>query len=166
MTAPLWFWRLIHYGPRVAYALGLGGLVGRFVLLLTTFGRRSGRPRVTPLVYEKRGDAVIVASARGKAADWLRNIEANSRVHVQVGRHQFDGLARTSTDPEEIADYLQRQFDRNPRVFGAILRAEGLPNPPTRADLIRFSPTRPMVVIRPIHDAAKQLDRADPASPG
>lgn len=154
MKAPLWFWRLVHYGPRVAYALGLGGLVGRFVLLLTTSGRRSGRPRVTPLVYEKRGEAVIVASARGRAADWLRNIEANPRVHVQVGWRQFDGLARISTDPEEIADYLQRQFDRSPGVFGAILRAEGLPHPPARADLIRFSPTRPLVVIRPTHDPA------------
>ena len=127
MMAPRFFWRFIHFGPRVAYSLGLGGLVGRFILLLTTYGRRSGRPRVTPLIYEKRGEAVIVASARGRAADWLRNIEADPRVHVRVGRRQFDGLAQPSVHPEEIADYLQRQFDRNPRAFGAMLRVEGLP---------------------------------------
>jgi len=154
MKAPSLFWRLILFGPRVANAVGLGPLVGRFVLLLTTYGRKSGLARVTPLTYEKRGDEIVVTSARGSSADWLRNIRANPRVEVQVGRRQFEGLAHPSTDPEEIADYLQHQFDRNPRAFGAILRAKGLPTPPSRSDLIRFAPNRPMVVIRPIRDAA------------
>ena len=154
MKAPRFFWRIIHYGPRVAYALGLGPLIGRFVLLLTTSGRRSGLPRVTPLTYEKRGEAFIVASARGASSDWLQNIRANSAVTVRVGGHQFQGLAQASTDPEEIADYLQHQFARNPKAFGAILRAEGLPTPPSRADLVQFAPNRPIVTIRPIHDAA------------
>jgi deazaflavin-dependent oxidoreductase (nitroreductase family) len=154
MKAPRFFWRFIHIGPRIAYALGLGPLFGRFVLLLTTYGRRSGRPRVTPLVYEQRGNAVIVASARGRSADWLRNIDANPEVRVHLGRRQFDGKAEVSTDPEQIADYLQRQIARNPRAFGAILRSEGLSSPPTRAELVRFAPNRPMVTIRLSDDAA------------
>jgi len=154
MKAPLFFWRIIRYGPRIAYALGFGPLIGRFVLLLTTQGRKSGLPRVTPLTYDKRGETFIVASARGGSSDWLRNIEANPAVTVLVGSRQFEGHAQLSTDPEEIADYLQRRFNRNRRAFGAILRAEGLPIPPSRADLVRFAPSRPMVTIRPIHDAA------------
>jgi len=126
MKAPRFFWRLIHFGPRIAYALGLGPLIGRFVLLLTTSGRKSGRPRVTPLVYEQRGGTIIVASARGHSADWLRNILANPKVRVRVGRRQFDGIAEATTDREKIADYLQRQMERNPAAFGAILRSEGL----------------------------------------
>jgi deazaflavin-dependent oxidoreductase (nitroreductase family) len=148
------FWRLFHFGPRIAYAIGLGPIVGRFVLLLTTTGRKSGRPRVTPLVYERRGEVLSVASARGVSADWLCNIRANPRVGVRLGSREFAGLAEVSTDPEKIADYLQRQYDRNPRAFGAILRAEGLPNPPSRADLVQFAPKRPMVTIRPISIAA------------
>jgi deazaflavin-dependent oxidoreductase (nitroreductase family) len=154
MKAPRFFWRFIRIGPRIAYALGLGPLIGSFVLLLTTCGRKSGRPRVTPLVYEQRGKAVIVASARGRSADWLRNIEANPEVRVHIGRRQFEGIAEVSTDPEQIADYLQRQIARNPRAFGAILRSEGLSLPPTRAELVRFAPQRPMVIIRPLDDAA------------
>jgi len=50
MKAPRFFWRFIHIGPRIAYALGLGPLIGRFVLLLTTYGRKSGRPRVVNIV--------------------------------------------------------------------------------------------------------------------
>ena len=96
---------------------------------------------------------MIVASARGPSADWLRNIQANPTVRVRAARGQFEGLAEVSTNPQEIADYLQHQLNRNLRAFGAILRVEGLPSPPSRADLIRFAPKRPMVTIRPIDDA-------------
>jgi deazaflavin-dependent oxidoreductase (nitroreductase family) len=154
MEAPRFFWRLIRVGPRLAYALGLGPIIGRIVLLLTTYGRRTGRPRVTPLVYEQQGDTVRVASARGPSADWLRNIKANPEVWIRVGRRKFHGLAEVTTDVEEIADYLERQINRNPRAFGVILRSEGLPFAPARADLIRLAAKRPMVAIRPIDDAA------------
>jgi hypothetical protein len=39
MQAPRFLWRLIRTPPRTAYALGLGKLIGRYVLLLTTTGR-------------------------------------------------------------------------------------------------------------------------------
>jgi len=38
---------------RALYALGLGRLIGRLILLLTTTGRKSGLPRVTPLQYSE-----------------------------------------------------------------------------------------------------------------
>jgi deazaflavin-dependent oxidoreductase (nitroreductase family) len=150
VKAPRWLWRLFHFEPRVAYTIGLGPLIGRFLLLLTTTGRKSGLPRVTPLVYEQRGEVISVASARGPLADWLRNIQANPRVRIRVGQRQFEGLAEVTTDPEKIADYLQHQYARNPKAFGAILRAEGLPNPPSRADLLQFGSKRPLVTIHPI----------------
>ena len=152
MKASRFLWRLIQIGPRVAYAIGLGPLVGRFVLLLRTVGRRSGRHRVTPLVYVERDHTILVASARGPSADWLRNIQANPNVRVQVGRRQFDALAEPTTNGEKIADYLQSLMDRNPRMFGVILRIEGLSSSPSRAELVRFGPRRPMVTLRPLND--------------
>ena len=152
MKAPRFFWRIIHFGPRIAYALGLGPLIGRFVLLLTTYGRKSGRPRVTPLVFEQQGETILVASARGAAADWIHNIQANPQVRVRGGRRELNGLVEVTTDSEHIADYIERLTKRNPKAFGAILRAEGLPFTPSRADLLRFAPQRPMVTIRPTHD--------------
>ncbi|HUF00729.1 MAG TPA: nitroreductase/quinone reductase family protein, partial [Anaerolineales bacterium] len=50
---------------RLLYAIGLGPLVGRIILLLTTTGRRSGAKRVTPLQYELIGNDYYVGSARG-----------------------------------------------------------------------------------------------------
>jgi len=154
MKASRLFWRLIHFGPRIAYALGLSPLVGRSVLLLTTFGRKTGRLRVTPLVYEKLGDTFIVASARGSSADWFHNILANPKVRVRVGRRQFDAIAEVTADPEKIADYLQRQIERNPKMFGAILRFEGVSSKPSRGDLSDLTPRRPMVTTHPMKGAA------------
>lgn len=50
---PKFILRLNHYPPHLLYVLGLEPIIGRIVLLLTTTGRKSGRPRVTPLQYEE-----------------------------------------------------------------------------------------------------------------
>ncbi len=153
MNASRIFWRITQIGPRVAYALGLGQLLGKSVLLLTTRGRKTGRSRVTPLVYEKQKDIFIVASARGQPADWIQNILVSPRVRVRVGRREFDARAEVSKDPELIADYLEHQIERAPAMFGSILRREGLSVPPTRAELVRFAPKRPMVLLYLENDA-------------
>lgn len=70
---------------RVLYAIGLGPLVGRIVLLLTTMGRKSGLPRVTSLQYEEINGDYYLGSARGLKADWLRNIQSNPKVEIRVG---------------------------------------------------------------------------------
>jgi deazaflavin-dependent oxidoreductase (nitroreductase family) len=149
MRAPRFFWRIIQNGPRLAYALGLGPLVGRFVLLLTTRGCKTGLPRTIPLVYERYGEDYLVASARGHSADWLRNIRAHPEVQVQVGKRLFAATAVVTSDAELVADYLQRQFERSPRMFGAVLRSEGLSLPPTRAELVSLAANRPMVMVSP-----------------
>jgi deazaflavin-dependent oxidoreductase (nitroreductase family) len=149
LKAPRLFWKLTQVGPRIAYALGLGPLLGRFVLLLGTTGRKSRRVRVTPLVYEELEGNFLVASARGASADWFRNVQANPNVKVRAGRRAFDGRAEVKTDLGRIADYLQRQMERNPKMFGTILRSEGLSVQPTRAQLESLAAKRPMVAIRP-----------------
>ena len=150
MKAPRFFWRWLQVGPRLAYALGLAPVVGRFVLLLTTTGRKSGRARVTPLAFDEFGGTYFVASARGPSSDWIRNILRNPNVHVRAGNRHFQGRAEVVTDPGRVADYLQRQIDRRPRLFGAILRTEGLPPKPSRHQLERLGAVRPMVAIRPV----------------
>jgi len=149
VRTPRFFWRLIQIGPRVAYALGLGPIVGRFVLLLTTTGRKSGRPVVTPLLFEQTEGTYLVASARGHSADWLRNIRVAPDVHVRVGALSFDARAEVVRDASKVADYLQRQMDRNPRAFGAILRFEGLSRTPSRDELEKLATKRPMVALHP-----------------
>src|SRR3954447_11012575 len=75
-------------------------------LLLTTTGRQSGEPRVSPLIYDlHRGDYVVVASQGGAPEHpaWFLNIEANPEVEVQVWGDTFKAHARTATAEEREA---------------------------------------------------------------
>jgi deazaflavin-dependent oxidoreductase (nitroreductase family) len=145
---PKFMWRLMKL-PGVLYLLGLGPLVGRLVLILTTTGRKSGLPRTTPLQYEEQDGLIYVASARGQRADWFRNVVADPRVEVQVGARRFRGLAEPITDPACIADFLELRLRRHPRMVGAMLRGEGLPARPGRAQLEQFAAKIAVVTIRP-----------------
>jgi len=47
---------------KTLYAIGLGPLVGRLILLLTTTGRKTGLARTMPLQYEEVDGAYYVES--------------------------------------------------------------------------------------------------------
>ncbi len=64
-----------------------GSFGGRRILLLTTTGRKSERPRMTPLQYmEDGGNMVVVASNGGNPwhPAWWLNLERNPDAEVQV----------------------------------------------------------------------------------
>ena len=143
------FLRLLKLPPRLLYAVGLGSLYGRLVLLLTTTGRRTGRPRVTPLQYEQVDGTFVVASARGVAADWYRNVVADPRVDVRVRRSRFSGIAAACTDAARIADFLTLRLENHPRMVGLILRTRGIPAHPSRAQLEAYASRLAMVTITP-----------------
>jgi deazaflavin-dependent oxidoreductase (nitroreductase family) len=142
-------YRLLKKPPQLIYALGLGPILGKRVFLLTTIGRKSGLKRVTPLQYEEIEGVIYTASAHGTHADWVRNIIANPAVEVRVGARHFQGQAEVITDPGRIADFIAYRLERHPRMIGAMLRAEGLPVPPTRDQLETFAAEKALVTIHP-----------------
>ncbi|MGN6605739.1 MAG: nitroreductase family deazaflavin-dependent oxidoreductase [Jatrophihabitans sp.] len=73
------------------------------VCLLTTTGRKTGRPRTVPLVYfEDDGDIVFIASQGGRAENpmWYGNLVANPEVEIEIGRDKRAYRARTATGAE------------------------------------------------------------------
>lgn len=135
---------------RVLYAIGLGRLIGRIILLLTTTGRKSGLKRVTPLQYEKIGADYYVGAARGVKADWVRNIQSCPLVDVRVGAKRFHGTAEVVTDPARFADFLEVRLQRHPRMVGFILeKAHGLPRQPSRAQLEDLGHDEAFVILHP-----------------
>jgi deazaflavin-dependent oxidoreductase (nitroreductase family) len=79
---------------------------GTHTLILTTTGRRSGKPRSTPLIYGQRGDDYIVVASQGGAPDhpsWYKNLSEDPEVEVQVKGDRFKAHARTAS-PEEKPD--------------------------------------------------------------
>ncbi len=131
------------------YSLGLSRIVGRIILLLTTTGRKSGLPRVTPLQYEEIDGAFYVGSALGTRAHWFRNILADPHVRVRVKSMRFEGIAEPVVEPTRIADFLELRLRRHPKMIKAILRSEGLSETPTRAELEVYSRKLAMVIIHP-----------------
>jgi deazaflavin-dependent oxidoreductase (nitroreductase family) len=151
---PRLVWRLLRFlPPRIAYSLGLGSLVGHFVLLLETTGRKSGLPRVTPLQYDEIDGIIYVGSARGVKADWYRNLVEEPNVEVTIGSRKFRGYADLITDPVQIADFLELRLKLHPKMVGAMLRIEGIDPTPTRNQLEQYATKRALVAIRPTEDA-------------
>jgi len=153
---PKWILRLLKYPPRLVYALGLGPLIGNLVLLLTTTGRKSGLKRVTALQYEQINGDLYIGSARGTKADWFRNIQADPHVQVRVKSRRFQGVAEPITDRERIADFLEVRLKRHPRMIGGMLRAEGLPPNPSRAQLAAHAENLAMLRITPTEEVVSE----------
>jgi deazaflavin-dependent oxidoreductase (nitroreductase family) len=139
---------------RVLYALGLGPLIGKIILLLTTTGRKSGLKRVTPLQYEKIGEDYYLGAARGLKADWVRNIQVNPQVEIRVGAKSFHGTAEVVTDAGRFADFLEVRLARHPRMVGFLMeKAHGLPRRPSREQLESMAKTEAMVIVHPVGDS-------------
>ena len=104
-----WLLALITRVHRALYR-ATGGRVGAKlfgirVLLLTSVGRRSGLPRVTPLLYvpDEKG-YIVIASNAGDERDpaWWLNLRARPEARVQAGREACAVRAREAS-PEEDA---------------------------------------------------------------
>jgi deazaflavin-dependent oxidoreductase (nitroreductase family) len=82
----------------------VGGNIGKArVLLLTTTGRKSGRPRTQPLLYTRAGDGYAVIASKGGAAKhplWYLNLQANPHVEVTVGSVTRKAHARDAEGEE------------------------------------------------------------------
>jgi len=136
---------------RVLYAIGLGPIIGRIILLLTTTGRRSGKKRVTPLQYELIDNDYYLGAARGLNADWVRNIQVYPQVELRVGRKYFCGTAEIVNDPSRFADFLEVRLERHPRMIGLIMeKAHGLPKHPSREQLEKLAEKEALVIVHPV----------------
>jgi deazaflavin-dependent oxidoreductase (nitroreductase family) len=70
---------------------------GMPVLLLTTHGRKSGKPRVVPVVPFIEGDETYVIASMGGQPQhpaWFKNLEANPEVDVQIGVERWHARAQ------------------------------------------------------------------------
>jgi F420H(2)-dependent quinone reductase len=99
----------------LAYKVSGGKVGGTFlqgapVALLTTIGRKSGEPRVSPLLFLRDGDRVVlVASQGGRASNpmWYLNLKANPKVTVQIKIEVLNLTARDATEDERAQYWPQ-----------------------------------------------------------
>ena len=110
-------WRRVWWRRALQRALTLshiacyratGGVIGHragslFHLLLTTTGRRSGKPRTTPLTYiQVDGVLALIASNFGSRTypQWYLNLAAHPEATEQIKRRRWRVRARPTTTEE------------------------------------------------------------------
>ena len=69
------------------------GIAPRMWALLETTGRKSGRPRQTPVGNGLVDGVFWIVASHGRQADYVRNIEKNPAVRVKIGRRWRTGTA-------------------------------------------------------------------------
>lgn len=72
-------------------------------LLLTSTGRKSGEPRMLPLIYKKVDNNYVIIASKGgfpTHPSWFLNLEAHPACHLHVGAEQFDATMRVAEGAE------------------------------------------------------------------
>jgi deazaflavin-dependent oxidoreductase (nitroreductase family) len=138
--------------PILFFKMGLP-FFGDFVLLLTTTGRKTGKPRYAPLEYhceEKSGYFIIMAGWGGKT-DWSSNILVNPHVHVQAGSRHFDAIAEKIAD-DEVAAWLLKATQVNPPSLKIWSRWAGEPLDGSLDSMKKAAPHFPSFRLIPIQE--------------
>ena len=92
---------------RVVYSASEGRIGSRIwgldIVLLTTTGRKSGRPRTVPLCSLRDGESFVVIASYGgldRSPAWQLNLQHQPRATLQLGRNTHHVVAREATPTE------------------------------------------------------------------
>lgn len=88
-----------------------GYFEGAPLLLLHTVGRRSGKPRVNPMMYLKDEERYVVFASKDGAdthPDWYYNLMAHPDVQIEVGDETIDVHAEKITGLEHDTVYTHQ----------------------------------------------------------
>lgn len=81
---------------------------------VTTVGRRSGRPHRIEIWFGVKDGRLYLLSGGRERSDWVRNLQANGRVTVELGDETHVGMARTvqpgSGEDARARDLLVRKY--------------------------------------------------------
>ena len=89
---------------------------GGKVLLLTTTGRKSGKPRTVPVMqFDDGGRRFVIASFAGNPEHpaWFKNLQAQPEVGVETRGERYPARAEV-VDPEERARLWQKVIAEAP----------------------------------------------------
>jgi deazaflavin-dependent oxidoreductase (nitroreductase family) len=115
----------------IARRLAERGIAPGSLSLLETTGRRSGQKRVTPVGNGLRGSEFWIVTEHGWASSYVKNIQADPRVRVKVGRKWLPGTAVIVPDD----DPYERMRTLGRRANDATVRLVGTEHLVIRVDL-------------------------------
>lgn len=87
------------------------------LLLLHTIGKRSGKPRVNPVMYLRDGERYLIFASKGGAdthPDWYHNLKAHPDAQIEVGDGTIDVKTEEIQGPER-----DRLYERQASLYPA-----------------------------------------------
>ena len=115
------FWRFFNTSTKGHTAIfrltggRIGGrMVGGPILLLHHVGAKSGKKRVSPLLYLPDGDRMVIVGSKGgytKHPGWFHNLKANPDTVVELPREGKVAVRARQARPEEREQLWPRVVD-------------------------------------------------------
>ncbi|HVU14204.1 MAG TPA: nitroreductase family deazaflavin-dependent oxidoreductase [Phototrophicaceae bacterium] len=141
--------RRVYKAPLYLWRMGFGFLIGRYIMVITTTGRKSGEPRHTMAEWHPLGGKrKFVPVNFGERAQWYRNIAADPHVTIQTSEGTEHVIARRVTDDAELLRVYHAIKALNPMMVQWYLDANGIQDTETdvlakkdRVYMITFEPT-------------------------
>ena len=100
------------------------------VTMLETTGRKSGKPRHTPVGGKVVDNQFWMVSEHGDHSDYVRNIKANPAVRLRLGGKWRDGTAHLLPNDDAV-----QRLGNLPRLNSAVVRVMGSDLLTIRVDL-------------------------------
>jgi len=111
------FARTVSRLPLYIYRLGWGQALGWVpIMVMTTKGHQSGKPRYVVVEYRRHGSKYYIVSGWGEQTHWYQNLAHNPRVTIQHGSHVYDAVAKRVDNPAETLRALY-MFSRNSWIY-------------------------------------------------
>jgi deazaflavin-dependent oxidoreductase (nitroreductase family) len=120
------------FNPATRLLLRLG-IAPKAFALLETKGRKSGDARLTPVGNGLDGSVFWIVAEHGARCDYVKNLLADPKVRVKVGRRWFRGTASIVQDDDSLG--RRRILDRKNGMIG---KADGV--------IFRASASEPLTV--------------------
>lgn len=121
------------------------GSAGNIIMVITTTGRKSGKPISTPVGYQRDGNTVVAFNVGG-ISNWYKNLAQNPQVTLEIKKQTYQMRAIYVTNADEINQifelYKREQPTMLTRFFGlpANPNANDLTEAATRIKFVRFHP--------------------------
>lgn len=101
---------------------------------LTTFGRKSGKPRRVTIWVTTDGRRLFVRSGQGLKRQWPQNLLARGEATLKVGTHSVAVTARHLTDAEEARGVSRLAREK----YGSYVKPSGGDEPLTLGEQATF----------------------------
>lgn len=138
--------KYVYKSPILLYRVGLGFIVGRLFMVMTTTGRKSGLPRRTAIEFHEYNGRKYVMVGWSQS-DWYRNIQVNPLMTIQTASGAESVRARRLTTNEDLnaawdaaehSPFIQLAM----KLTGAKLTRAAFLAQKDRFILLTFDPTR------------------------